>query len=135
MRLPFQRIRLVQRDPVKELAYRLVRLALKRGDLVRPEVCASCKTDPGKCVDGRHKIHAHHRDYSRPLDVEWICMSCHRKEERAESGYRPLHAKLDHDIAAEIRKSPLGYRRLAKIYGVNPGTIRDVKKGLLWRST
>jgi len=29
------------------------------------------------CACGRSDTHAHHSDYSRPLDVEWLCPSCH----------------------------------------------------------
>ena len=44
--------------------------AIKRGELVRPAVCAQC----GK--GGR--IEAAHADYARPLDIRWLCVSCHR---------------------------------------------------------
>lgn len=51
-------------------AHVMVRAAIKRGDLRRPEACSKC----GKMT----KVHGHHADYSKPLDVEWLCVSCHR---------------------------------------------------------
>lgn len=47
----------------------LIQSALHRGALtVQPcEVCGS-----GSYVD------AHHDDYAKPLDVRWLCKSCHK---------------------------------------------------------
>jgi hypothetical protein len=45
-----------------------VLLAIKRGDLVR-EPCVRCGST--KLVEG------HHHDYSKPLEVEWLCRACH----------------------------------------------------------
>ena len=45
--------------------------ALKKGKLVRPELCEEC----GKAGN----IQAHHEDYSRKLDVKWLCSVCHGK--------------------------------------------------------
>jgi hypothetical protein len=36
-----------------------------------------------KC--GYHKSQAHHHDYSKPLDVNWLCFACHRKEHGCEA--------------------------------------------------
>jgi ribosomal protein S27AE len=33
-----------------------------------------------KC--GAEKAHAHHDDYSKPLDVRWLCRTCHSIEHR-----------------------------------------------------
>lgn len=50
----------------------LVNEAIRNGKLKRPEACEVCKT---KC-----KVQAHHPDYSKPLEVMWLCVSCHAKE-------------------------------------------------------
>ena len=44
---------------------------IKRGIIDRPKSCSLC---------GRiDKIQAHHQDYSKPLEVIWLCASCHKK--------------------------------------------------------
>ncbi len=48
-----------------------VNYAIRKGLLVRPERCEACG------VAGR--IEAAHRDYDKPLDVRWLCLSCHRR--------------------------------------------------------
>ena len=48
-----------------------VREALKRGTLSRPDYCSRCGL---KC-----KPHAHHDDYSKPLEVIWLCNPCHKQ--------------------------------------------------------
>jgi hypothetical protein len=51
--------------------YNAVKIAIKIGRLVRPEVCSFCGV---KC-----KPDAHHDDYDEPLKVDWACRTCHRK--------------------------------------------------------
>lgn len=66
---------LVVRDPKlqeKTRAQGRVYQAVARGELARPSACERCG-EPRR-LDG------HHTDYSRPLDVEWLCRACHRKE-------------------------------------------------------
>ena len=46
--------------------------AISKGDLIRPTTCSNCKKDNGL-------IEASHLDYSQPLDVVWLCRSCHRQ--------------------------------------------------------
>lgn len=56
----------------KELARAKVGKAIARGKLVRPETCSNC--------DERGPVEAHHADYSKPLEVQWLCPPCHRAE-------------------------------------------------------
>jgi hypothetical protein len=51
----------------QERAYRLVSRALKRGTLKR-QPCETC---------GDPKSEGHHRDYRKPLDVQWLCKRHH----------------------------------------------------------
>jgi hypothetical protein len=59
-------------------AYNRVARAIRRGELVRPETCSRCG---GR---GKGPIEAHHEDHQKPLDVEWLCSSCHRYADAAK---------------------------------------------------
>lgn len=50
--------------------------ALRCGRLVRPQACQDCGREGGR-------IEGHHLDYARPLEVIWLCRSCHVKCHRA----------------------------------------------------
>lgn len=56
---------------LKDECVKIVAHAFKTGQLVRPERCAWC--------GDYDSIYAHHEDYSRPLDVVWLCGSCHQR--------------------------------------------------------
>lgn len=55
----------------------LLESAVRAGRLVPPTTCEECGQDPGRCSDGRRKLHAHHDDYNKPLEVRWLCQPCH----------------------------------------------------------
>jgi hypothetical protein len=61
--------------PEKPRAREAVRSALRKGQIVRPSRCQHCNQE---C-----KPQAHHEDYSKPLDVVWLCVSCHTQIHRA----------------------------------------------------
>jgi len=44
---------------------------------VLPKPCEDCgqKHSPRP---GETKLHAHHEDYAKPLEVVWLCPRCHR---------------------------------------------------------
>jgi hypothetical protein len=46
-----------------------VAAALKYGQITRPERCEACRRETTPI--------AHHPNYERPLEVMWLCDSCH----------------------------------------------------------
>lgn len=65
----------VERNPVKRLANIMVGNAVASGKLEKPDNCESCGIVP-------RRIHGHHDDYAKPLDVRWLCPGCHSKWHR-----------------------------------------------------
>lgn len=64
--------RLEEASPEKSDARRIVRNAVAAGALPKPEVCEDCGARFEKrLLDG------HHKDYGKPLEVEWLCRACH----------------------------------------------------------
>ena len=63
-----------RRFPEKVAARQAVKVALIAGKLTR-KPCERC---------GARRVHAHHHDYAKPLDVIWLCPPCHRAEHATE---------------------------------------------------
>ena len=59
-----------KQNPEKVATHMAVKKAVKQSILVRPTKCSQC------AFSGR--IQGHHSDYSKPLEIEWLCFSCHR---------------------------------------------------------
>ena len=68
-------------NPLRNKAHTAVAHALRNGTLAK-EPCLFC---------GEAEVHAHHRDYERPLDVTWLCPKCHHRLHAAF----PETAKVD----------------------------------------
>lgn len=71
-------------EPEKYAARTASGNAIRDGQLVRPDMCTF---GPDGC-DG--KIEGHHHDYSKPLDVVWVCMKHHRALHRKHEDERAL---------------------------------------------
>jgi ribosomal protein L44E len=59
----------------KNLARRAVRSAIERGVISRQP-----------CYCGNPKAQAHHEDYSKQLQVMWLCVKCHREHHKKAKG-------------------------------------------------
>jgi hypothetical protein len=61
--------------PEAKLAHKLTQESIRKSRLVR-QPCEVC---------GAQRSHAHHPDYNRPLDVQWLCEKHHRQLKRKTS--------------------------------------------------
>lgn len=99
-------------------ARKLVSAAIAAGTLTRPDACEQCGQAPER--DGRHPLDAHHVTYSRPLDVTWLCASCHRLA-------HPRRPPAD----AELRANPARSDRLiASLTGVEHHAVGRARQRL-----
>jgi hypothetical protein len=64
------KICLRERHKRNSQSYDCVHRAIRSGELMRPHQCEIC---------GNSKPDAHHSDYSKPLEVVWLCRSCHQR--------------------------------------------------------
>jgi transposase-like protein len=58
-----------RRYPEKNRARASVHHAIKVGLLVKPQYCEGCGLPA--------LLESHHEDYSKQLEVQWLCRSCH----------------------------------------------------------
>lgn len=72
-------VRWNKRNPDGYRAHYLVSNAIRDRRLFR-KPCIKCGATKG--------IHAHHEDYSKPLDVIWLCTPCHSQHHVAERNGR-----------------------------------------------
>ncbi len=56
----------------KWIARAKVRYAVKKGTLAKPTKCEVCEK--------KKPLQWHHEDYSKPLEVIWLCSGCHADE-------------------------------------------------------
>ena len=67
----------LQNNEEKRACHAIVRNAIKYGRLIKPNACECCGAT--NC-----RIEGHHHDYAKPLDVKWVCRSCHMEIHRQE---------------------------------------------------
>lgn len=58
-----------KRNNSKRLAHGKLSRAVLKGTVKREYNCSKCGSD--------NKVEAHHEDYSKPLEVVWLCSKCH----------------------------------------------------------
>jgi formylmethanofuran dehydrogenase subunit E len=64
----------IARNPGHHSARSKVNTAIMNGTIIKPVECEQC--------GGVGPIEGHHEDYSRQLDVVWLCRPCHAKRHR-----------------------------------------------------
>ena len=56
-------------NPEKRAAHVILGNRIRDGHIIKPDRCQEC--------GATGKIHGHHEDYAKPLEVEWLCPQCH----------------------------------------------------------
>lgn len=59
-----------ERYPMKYAAHIVARNAIRDGKLIPAASCEVCNSN--------EKIEGHHDDYTKPLDLRWLCEKCHK---------------------------------------------------------
>jgi len=67
-----------QNNPIKYGASCMVNNAVRDGKLKKPKRCQECRQVT--------RLHGHHDDYSKPLEVRWLCPACHH-------GWHAIHGE------------------------------------------
>lgn len=67
--------RWIENNPEKVKAHRKIFTEVRAGRII-----------PQKCFCGK-KGEAHHEDYTKPLEVIWLCKKHHRQADRGELSY------------------------------------------------
>ncbi len=116
-----------------------VHAAIKKGILTRPSSCSKCGSPDKKLRDGRTAIQAHHEDYSKPLDVEWLCVRCHVEITPFSKcpgapvyGVQNGASKLNSRLVRKIMQSKLSGPKTAVIFGVHSSTVYNVWNKKYW---
>lgn len=120
-----------KRNPEKVRAHTAINNAIRYGKIKR-KPCEEC---------GKEKSHAHHEDYSKVLDVKWLCSQCHKDAHFPQKkkgkviydkkpprlswhkhGRKPLKRHILIDKAVELKKT-MSYSCVAKELNISKGTV------------
>lgn len=124
-----------RRFPEKARAQNAVAHALSNGTLVKATGCAECGRTEDLC--------AHHEDYTKALDVVWLCRPCHIRHHREDLNRGPRKsnasvAKLKEFQVIRIREllatGLLTNREISKLFDVTPENISSIRTGNTWNS-
>jgi hypothetical protein len=63
-----------KRQPMVYASHVITGNAIRDGKLIQASNCSACNST--------EKIEGHHDDYTKPLDVRWLCEKCHKQWHR-----------------------------------------------------
>ncbi len=126
------------RNREKTAAQNRLNYAIRQGLLAR-QPCRLCAAT--------EKVHAHHDDYGRPLDVDWLCFRCHKsahpvgEEQKRVKFSGAQHARLigeanhnallTNEQARQVRKmleiGGISQEKIGAVFGVTQNTISRIK--------
>jgi hypothetical protein len=69
----------IKENPEKRRAQIILGNAVRDKRIDKPKKCSMCSKKD-------NSLHGHHDDYSKPLDVTWLCAACHRQLHRDLKG-------------------------------------------------
>ena len=103
--------------PQRHNARLLLAQAISKGLLKRPATCSRC----GSLA----RVHGHHEDYSLPLDVVWLCPTCHGRRHRTlpERLPVPMRVPLGTTPHSSFRFSP-DVKRMLETLARREGTTK-----------
>ncbi len=74
-------------NPFKIKARKILQAAVRVNFILRPNTCSKCGIE---C-----KPDGHHDDYSKPLEVRWLCKICHNHEHKKLLDIMPINLGKD----------------------------------------
>lgn len=63
-------------NPIEHTARMRFAARVRGGYIIPPLKCEGCGDE--------RSLHGHHDDYSKPLEVRWLCVPCHMRHHRAK---------------------------------------------------
>lgn len=67
--------------------------AVKAGKVIKPGICERCEST--------RKLEGHHPDYSRPLEVQWLCSPCHSL---VHPHHNNVHGERERAFRARVKR-------------------------------
>ena len=86
------------RYPTQRKAIWTLNNAIQDGRAIRPETCSRCGQ--------KARIEGHHHDYSKPLDVIWLCRRCHVEEHARKA------LENDREVRSDLSGSSVEIRNM-----------------------
>ena len=87
--------------------------ALHAGEICRPDTCQICGSEGSST--GSKAVSGHHTDYARPLDVQWLCVRCHKRAHHtAAPDEVRTQIQVNKEVWSELRWISIGLDRTLK---------------------